>query len=180
MKVFNCTIPEVKRVELDVFHDERGYFSERFHAEKFAGFGLPTIFPQINHSLSNPRVLRGLHYQHTPPQGKLVGVLRGAIWDVAVDIRKDSPSFGQYVACELSDKNAQLLWIPPGFAHGFCVMGDEPAYIIYYVTALYNPVGEAGIAWDDPDLAIDWPITSPLLSEKDKQQPPLSALKFRI
>lgn len=115
--------------------------------------------------------MRGLHYQHTPAQGKLVGVIRGCVWDVAVDIRPDSATYGQYHAVELSGENGMLFWIPSGFAHGFCVLGDEPADMLYKVTAEYNPAGEGGIRFDDPDLAIDWPIVDPLISDRDKAQP---------
>jgi dTDP-4-dehydrorhamnose 3,5-epimerase len=139
-------IPGLFVVELSVHGDARGFFIERFQAERFREYGLPAQYVQVNHSRSRPGVLRGLHYQHTPPQGKLVGVTRGQIWDVAVDIRRGSPSFGRSVGIELSDLNGLLLWIPAGFAHGFCVLGDEPADVVYQTDALYNPDGEGGIA----------------------------------
>jgi dTDP-4-dehydrorhamnose 3,5-epimerase len=126
---------------------------------------------QDNHSRSLPNVLRGIHLQHTPNQGKLVGAIRGRVWDVAVDLRKNSPTYKRYVAHELSDANGQLLWIPAGFGHGFCVMGDAPADLLYKVTAAYNPKGESGIRYDDPELAIAWPVTNPILSERDKALP---------
>lgn len=155
-------------IELTVHRDARGFFRERFHAEHFDELGLPTQFVQENHSRSLPGILRGLHYQHTPAQGKLISVIRGKIWDVAVDLRADSPTFGKHSALELSDENGRLLWIPPGFAHGFCVLGDEPADVIYSVDAFYDAHGEGGIAWNDPDLAIDWPLRDPILSKKDR------------
>ena len=168
MKVTDCEIDGLKVVELDVFGDSRGFFVERFNAEKFGAAGLPTDFVQDNHSRSAPGVLRGLHYQHTPVQGKLVGAATGAIWDVAVDIRPDSPTFGKYFGVELSDENGKLLWVPGGFAHGFCVLGDRPADLLYKVTSGYNPQGEEGIAWDDSDIAIKWPVAEPVISDRDK------------
>lgn len=157
-------------MELNVLGDERGFFIERFHEEKFAKLGLPTHFLQDNHSRSGPNILRGLHYQFDQPQGKLVGVIRGKIWDVAVDVRPNSPTFGQSFGIELSDSNGTLLWVPPGFAHGFCTL-DEPLTDVYYkVTSLYNAQGEGGIAWNDPELYVKWPTTTPQLSERDKNQ----------
>jgi dTDP-4-dehydrorhamnose 3,5-epimerase len=156
-------------VELALHGDARGFFVERFHEARFREFGLPTRFVQDNHSRSAPGVLRGLHYQSRPAQGKLVGVTRGRIWDVAVDLRSDSPTIGQSFAVELSDLDGRLLWIPAGFAHGFCVLGNEPADILYKVDAPYNPAGEGGIRWDDPELAIAWPMSAPLLSARDQQ-----------
>ena len=171
MKVTRLEIEDVLLVELVVHGDARGFFVERFQAERFRDNGLPTTFVQDNHSRSTPGVLRGLHYQHTPAQGKLVGVTRGRIWDVAVDVRPGSPTFGQHVSAELSDMNGRLLWVPPGFAHGYCVLGDEPADLLYKVDALYNPAGEGGISWDDPELAVPWPIADPLVSERDRTMP---------
>lgn len=169
MNVRGLGIDGLLLVELVVHGDARGFFVERFQVERFRDAGLPIQYVQDNHSRSAPGVLRGLHFQHTPAQGKLVGVLRGRIWDVAVDIRPDSLTFGQSVGVELSDMNGKLLWIPPGFAHGFCVLGDEPADVLYKVDALYNPKGEAGIAWNDPELAVPWPISEPLVSARDTQ-----------
>ena len=170
MKITQLEIPGLLLVELTVRGDARGFFIERFQDAKFRELGLPTHFVQDNHSRSAPGVLRGVHYQHTPPQGKLVGVVRGKVWDVAVDIRAASPTFGQHVAVELSDMNGRLLWIPPGFAHGFCVLGDEPADVFYKVDALYNPAGEGGVAWNDPQLAIPWPLQNPTISARDQKQ----------
>lgn len=168
MNVLPLELSGLLLIELAVHRDERGFFVERYNASQFAKSGLPTEFVQENHSRSNPGVLRGLHYQHTPAQGKLIGVIRGRIWDVAVDLRLDSPTFGKHSALELNDENGRLLWIPPGFAHGFCVLGEEAADVVYRVDAPYHPEGEGGIDWADPDLAIRWPIKTPLLSRKDQ------------
>lgn len=149
---------DLRLVQPQVHGDRRGFFVERFHAVEFERAGLPTVFAQDNHSRSTPGVLRGLHYQNDPPQGKLVGVVRGRVWDVAVDIRPDSPTFGKHFGVELSGHAGNLFWIPPGFAHGFCVLGDEPADMLYKVTGPFNKAGEGGIRFDDPDLAIAWPI----------------------
>jgi dTDP-4-dehydrorhamnose 3,5-epimerase len=158
----------LKLIELPIYHDTRGFFVERFNIRKFAEAGLPAVdFAQDNHSRSVPRVLRGLHFQTDPAQSKFVGAVRGRIWDVAVDIRVDSPTFGQHHAVELSDSNGRLLWIPAGFAHGFCVLGDEPADVFYKVDTLYSPSSESGVLWNDPDLKIAWPIRDPIVSDKD-------------
>ncbi|HEX4794189.1 MAG TPA: dTDP-4-dehydrorhamnose 3,5-epimerase [Humisphaera sp.] len=174
MKVSQLEISGLLLVELTVRGDARGFFIERFQDAKFRELGLPTHFVQDNHSRSAPGVLRGVHYQHTPPQGKLVGVVRGRVWDVAIDIRASSPTFGQHLAVELSDMNGRLLWIPPGFAHGFCVLGDEPADVYYKVDNPYNPAGEGGIAWNDPQLAIPWPCEKPTISARDQAQQSLA------
>jgi dTDP-4-dehydrorhamnose 3,5-epimerase len=171
MKVNPVEIEGLKVVELDIWKDNRGFFMERFNLNKFRDANLPTNFVQDNHSRSASKVLRGLHYQPQPAQGKLVGVLRGKIWDVAVDIRRESKTFGRHFSIELSDDNGRLLWVPPGFAHGFCVLGDEPADVLYKVTELYNPKTEAGIRWNDPDFAIQWPISEPIVSERDNKLP---------
>lgn len=171
MKVHDCPIEGLKVIDLARHGDARGFFVERFHAERFREAGLPYEFSQDNHSRSAPGVLRGLHYQFTPPQGKLVGVTRGAVWDVAVDIRKGSPTYGKYYGVELSGDNAKLFWMPAGFAHGFCVLGDEPVDMLYKVTGLYNAKGEGGIAYNDPDIGIDWPIKNPTISARDTTQP---------
>jgi dTDP-4-dehydrorhamnose 3,5-epimerase len=177
MKVSPLNLPGLMLIELTIRRDARGFFTERFHAARFEEFGLPSHFVQDNHSRSAPGVLRGLHYQFKPPQGKLVGATRGRIWDVAVDIRPDSPFFGKSSGVELSDHNGLLLWIPPGFAHGFCVLGDEPADVVYKVDALYDAQGEGGLHWNDPDLAIPWPVAQPLVSQKDEQQSSFASYK---
>lgn len=171
MQISDLVIEGLKLIQLKSFDDERGFFMERFNESKFSELGLPSRFVQDNHSSSHPGVLRGLHYQYNPPQGKLVSVIKGSILDVAVDIRPSSRTFGQFVAVELSAKNKKMLWMPAGFAHGFCVLGNEPAEVIYKVDHLWNGKGESGIRWNDPDLAIPWPVKNPIIATKDQQQP---------
>lgn len=170
MKVTDGPLPGLKLVELDRHGDARGFFIERFHEARFAAAGLPTQFSQDNHSRSAPGVLRGLHYQFSPPQGKLVGVIRGAVWDVAVDMRPASPTFGKHFGVELTGENGMLFWMPAGFAHGFCVLGDEPVDMLYKVTGLYSAPGEGGVRYDDPELNIPWPIKNPTISARDQKQ----------
>lgn len=179
VKILSTEIEGLKIIQLDIWKDSRGYFIERFHQDKFKELGLPTHFIQDNHSRSLPNVLRGLHYQLNPGQGKLVGVVQGKIWDIAVDIRKGSPTFGRYFATELSGENGTLLWIPEGFAHGFCVLGDEPADVFYKVDSPYAPQGEGGISWSDPTLGIPWPVKNPILSEKDKNLPSFESFRSK-
>lgn len=169
MKTHDLPLQGLKLIELQLHRDSRGFFVERFQEERFHAAGLPYRFMQDNHSRSAPRVLRGLHFQSRPAQGKLVGVVHGRIWDVVVDIRPDSKTFGKHYGIELSDQNGLLLWIPPGFAHGFCVVGDEPADLLYKVDAVYDPRGEGGIRWDDPDLGIAWPVQRPTVSDRDQK-----------
>jgi dTDP-4-dehydrorhamnose 3,5-epimerase len=169
VKVSNLEMDGLRVIELQVFGDARGFFVERFNLGKFKDAGLPTNFVQDNHSRSSPGILRGLHYQYNPPQTKIVGVTRGKIWDVVVDLRPASKTFLKHFGIELSDENGRLLLIPSGFAHGFCVLGDEPADVLYKVDTFYNPKGEAGILWNDPDLGISWPISDPLVSDRDKK-----------
>ena len=155
-------------IQLALHGDERGFFTERFNLERFSEHLLPTSFVQDNHSRSAPGTLRGLHFQHSPPQGKLVGVTRGRILDVAVDIRLGSATYGKNVAVELSDVNGRLLWVPAGFAHGFCVVGNQPADVVYKVDSHYAVTGEGGIRWDDKQLAIKWPVMKPVVSDRDQ------------
>ena len=169
MKATRLAIPDVVLIEPKVFGDSRGFFFESFNQKAFdEATGTNHQFVQDNHSRSAKGVLRGLHYQIQQPQGKLVRVVRGAVFDVAVDIRKSSPTFGQWVAEELSEDNHRQLWVPPGFAHGFVVLSDI-AEFLYKTTDYYAPQFERCIAWNDPDLAIDWPNMgmAPLLSAKD-------------
>jgi dTDP-4-dehydrorhamnose 3,5-epimerase len=169
MRFVPTAIPEVVIIEPQVFGDARGFFMETWHAGKFAAGGLDLHFVQDNHSRSAQGILRGLHYQITQPQGKLVRVVRGAVFDVAVDLRRSSPSFGRWVGVELSEDNHRQLWVPPGFAHGFYVM-SESADFVYKCTELYAPEHERCLRWDDPALAITWPLrdgAAPLLSAKD-------------
>ena len=169
MKATRLAIPEVVLIEPKVFGDARGLFFESFNQKAFnEATGTNYQFVQDNHSRSSRGVLRGLHYQIQQPQGKLVRVARGKVWDVAVDIRKGSPTFGQWVGVELSENNQHQLWVPPGFAHGFVVL-SESADFLYKTTDYYAPQHERCIAWNDPDLAITWPLEggAPMLSGKD-------------
>lgn len=169
MKRIETAIPEVFLIEPRMFGDDRGFFYESWNKQTLASIGLDVDFVQDNHSRSSRGVLRGLHYQIQQPQGKLVRVVRGKVWDVAVDIRKSSPTFGQWVGAELSEDNQHQLWVPPGFAHGFVVL-SESADFLYKTTDYYAPHHERCIAWDDPGLAIDWPYEGrPSLSAKDAQ-----------
>ena len=165
--------PEVLLIEPDVFPDQRGFFMETFHSIKYAEHGLPAVFLQDNHSRSSRGVLRGLHYQLENPQGKLVRVVSGEVFDVAVDIRRGSPRFGTWVGAVLSEENQRQMYVPPGFAHGFCTL-SERADFLYKCTELYAPGDEYGIAWDDPDIAIEWPKMDYLISDKDLANPLLS------
>ncbi len=164
-------------VELKVHGDARGFFVERYNEARFKEAGLPTHFAQDNHSRSAPGILRGMHWQTGPGQGKLVGAITGKIWDVAIDMRNNSPTFGQHFGLELTGENGLLLWVPPGFAHGFCVMGNETADVIYKVTTPYNPAGEGGVRFDDPELGIRWPVAAPTLVERDRNLPLFSHYK---
>jgi dTDP-4-dehydrorhamnose 3,5-epimerase len=169
MKVTRLAIPDVVLIEPKVFGDARGFFFESFNQKAFnEATGTNHQFVQDNHSRSAKGVLRGLHYQIQQPQGKLVRVVRGAVFDVAVDIRKSSPTFGRWVGAELSEDNQHQLWVPPGFAHGFLVLSDL-ADFLYKTTDYYAPQYERSILWNDSDLNIDWPIGEPILSNKDRQ-----------
>jgi dTDP-4-dehydrorhamnose 3,5-epimerase len=161
----------LKVVQLKIYHDNRGFFVERFNKKIFQDLGLPVDYFQDNHSLSAPNVIRGLHFQNNPSQAKLVGCLRGKILDVAVDIRKNSSTFGKYFSIELSGENGKLLFIPEGFAHGFAVLGNEPADVMYKVDNQFSKEGDGGIRFNDPDLKIDWQIANPIISDKDKNLP---------
>ena len=166
MKVEKCKLDGVLLVTPQVFGDDRGFFMETYNQQKFADLGLPTTFVQDNHSKSSKGVLRGLHYQSPMWQGKLVRVVQGEIFDVAVDIRAGSPTFGQWVGFTLNDENKQQLYVPEGFAHGFVVTSDT-AEVVYKCTNLYEPSQEGSVLWNDPDIGIEWPVEEPLLSQKD-------------
>jgi dTDP-4-dehydrorhamnose 3,5-epimerase len=168
MKIISAEIPDVLIIEPPVFHDERGFFFEAFNFKKFTDrTGINVNFVQDNHSYSKQNVLRGLHYQILHPQGKLVRAIVGNIFDVAVDIRKSSPTFGKWVGCEISAENKRQIWIPSGFAHGFVVL-SEIAEVVYKTTDYYAPQGERTILWNDKDLNINWQIdTTPIISTKD-------------
>ena len=162
-----------------VFTDDRGFFMETYKKNDFFDAGITTEFVQDNHSHSKKNVLRGLHFQREPyPQAKLVRCIRGKIYDVAVDLRESSPTFGKYVGVELSDENNFQLYIPRGFAHGFLVL-SESADVLYKVDNIYSPENESGMIWNDPTVNINWPIKNPILSEKDKKWPTLSELKSK-
>ena len=174
MRVEKLSIPEVLLITPPRFGDDRGYFSEIFNAPRLAQHGLTDLFVQDNQSFSKAKgVLRGLHCQVAPfVQGKLVRVIRGSIWDVAVDARVGSPSFGQHAAAELSAENGSQLWVPPGFLHGFCTL-EPDTEVVYKVTALYDRASERGVMWNDPTLALPWPVAAGgvVLSDKDKILP---------
>jgi dTDP-4-dehydrorhamnose 3,5-epimerase len=168
-------IKDVFILKPNVFHDDRGFFLETYSSKKYREFGINYDFVQDNHSRSSYGVLRGLHYQLLNPQGKLVRVIHGSVFDIAVDIRKGSPTFGKYVSVDLSDENKLQFWVPPGFAHGF-VVTSEVAELEYKVTDYYSPNDEGAIIWNDPDLNISWPIKSPQLSKKDLEASRLSEI----
>ncbi len=176
MKITTTVLPGVLIIESRAFGDARGFFLESFQTERYAKAGITQPFVQDNHSRSQRGVLRGLHFQRKRPQGKLVSVSRGSVFDVAVDINPHSATFGQYVATVLNDENHLQLWIPPGYAHGFCVLSDM-ADFHYKCTELYDPEDEGGLIWNDPDVNIAWPLDNPLLSEKDQKLPRLLELK---
>ena len=172
MNVIETKLPGVLIIEPKVFGDARGYFLETWQQHRYEEIGINDKFVQDNVSFSSRGVLRGLHYQNPHAQGKLVSVLQGEVFDVAVDIRIGSPTFGQWMGVSLSGDNHRQLWIPPGLAHGFCVVSDT-VYFTYKCTDVYSPLAEGGIAWNDPDIGITWPIAEVKLSEKDKAYPRL-------
>lgn len=178
MKVIPTEIPDVLIIEPQVYGDDRGFFLESFNQKDFREkTGVNTTFVQDNHSMSLKNVLRGLHYQIPNPQGKLVRVVSGSVFDVAVDARKGSPTFGQWVGCVLSAENKRIFWVPEGFAHGFLVLSDR-AEFLYKTTNYYYPQYEKTIAWNDADLGIDWPLeTPPILSPKDQAGQPFKSVE---
>ena len=175
MEVTPTALPEVLLIRPRIFRDDRGSFHETWHSERYEQAGIPSAFVQDNVSLSRRGVIRGLHYQYPDPQGKLVMVLHGEVFDVAVDIRQGSPTFGQWEGALLSAENGHQLWIPEGFAHGFAVV-SETAIFAYKCTRLYNPAGDAAIRFDDPAVGVEWGIHDPILSGKDFAAPFLSAV----
>ena len=179
MNIRETSLPGVVLLEPKVFRDERGFFIETFNTRSLAGSGVPAEFVQDNHSRSTHGVVRGLHYQLRSPQGKLVHIARGRIFDVAVDIRLGSPHFGEWFGTELNDETLASLWIPPGFAHGFCVLSDV-ADVIYKCTTLYDPADDRGILWNDPAVGIEWPVESPIVSLKDSRLRKLSDTRFDL
>ena len=175
MKVISTPLEGVVIVEPDVFGDDRGFFMETWHAHRYHAHGLPEVFVQDNVSFSQKGVLRGLHFQNPSPQGKLVTVLQGEVFDVAVDIRRGSVTFGKWVGEVISSENKRQLYVPEGFAHGFLVLSDQ-ALVNYKCTTFYDKQADAGIRWDDPDIGIEWPVDEPVLSAKDASAPCLSDL----
>ena len=170
MKFIQTEIPDVILVKPTMIEDHRGFFMESYHIEKFKMGGINSIFVQDNHARSCQGVIRGLHFQEKNPQGKLVRCIQGEILDVVVDIRSESPTFGQVLTIKLNQENKKLVWVPPGLAHGYSVL-SETSEILYKVTDYYNPQDEAGIRWNDPELEIDWQVTNPKLSKKDQDLP---------
>jgi dTDP-4-dehydrorhamnose 3,5-epimerase len=175
MRIVPASIKEVLIIEPEVFHDNRGFFMETFHQNRYVDSGIERIFVQDNLSYSKRGTLRGLHYQINNPQAKLIQVITGEIFDVAVDIRPDSETFGNWTGVHLSGKNERQLYIPEGFAHGFCVL-SESVHFLYKCSDFYSAKDEGGIIWSDPDIGIDWPVSDPIVSEKDSQLPLLSDL----
>ena len=170
MRIIETHLPGCVVIEPAVHGDERGYFYESFNAHKFAENGFDLRFVQTNISRSARGVLRGLHYQWPNPQGKLVSVVEGEVYDVAVDIRHGSPTFGRWTAAILSAENKRHFWVPEGFAHGFVVLSDDATFL-YQCTAHYDRAADAGVRWNDGEIAVDWPVAEPLLSDKDQRAP---------
>lgn len=174
MTIEETSIAGLLIIHPEVFGDQRGFFMETYSQPKLLALGITSNFVQDNHSRSTRGTLRGLHFQSSPGQTKLVRCIRGVVWDVAVDIRPGSPTFGQWHAVELTEDNHAMFLIPAGFAHGFCVL-SESADFVYKVSSIYNPETECGIAWDDPAIGIKWPIASPLLSDRDRNNQSLAS-----
>lgn len=170
MEVKNCEIEGLLEIFPKVYGDERGFFVEIWHEERYSSIGIHLPFVQDNHSFSQKGILRGLHFQKKFPQGKLVSAITGKVYDVAVDLREDSKTFGKWHGVILDAEKCNQFWIPPGFAHGFCVLSDT-AHFVYKCTDIYHPEDEGSIRWDDQRLAIPWPIDDPLLSKKDQEAP---------
>ena len=179
MKFIPTEIPDVIIVEPKVFQDDRGFFLESYQQEKYAEGGIDAVFIQDNHSSSSKGVLRGMHNQKTRPQGKLVRVVEGEVFDVAVDIRPNSPTYKKWVGVNLSADNFRQLWIPPGLAHGFLVLSEQ-AQFEYKCTDFYFPDDELGFIWNDPDIGIEWPIDNPVLSGKDKAMPSFAEIESKL
>ena len=172
VQVLETALPGVVIIEPRVFRDDRGFFLETWHFAKYAQAGIEVSFVQDNHSRSRRDTLRGLHFQRTRPQGKLVRAIAGEIFDVAADVDPASPTYGQWVGVLLSSENFRQIYVPPGYAHGFCVV-SEVAEVEYKCTAFYDPTDEGGVMWNDPRLSIAWPTTTPVLSTRDQQHPAL-------
>jgi dTDP-4-dehydrorhamnose 3,5-epimerase len=179
VRFVHTDLPGVLVIEPDVHQDPRGFFLETYHAGKYREGGIDGLFVQDNHSRSIRGTLRGLHLQLGRPQAKLIRVVEGEIYDVAVDVRRGSPNFGRWVGTTLSAENFRQCYVPPGFAHGFCVVSPN-AQVEYKCTDLYEPASEIGVAWNDPTLSISWPVAQPLLSERDRRNPTLAELMERL
>jgi dTDP-4-dehydrorhamnose 3,5-epimerase len=172
-------IPDLVLLEATAHGDDRGFLLESFREDAWAEHGVEGPFVQENHSRSSRGILRGLHFQTSPGQGKLVRCVRGAIWDVAVDLRRDSPTYRRWEGVELNDQNHRQLFVPVGFGHGFCVLSDV-ADVAYKLTSYYDPETEAGIRWDDSGIGVDWPVADPQLSERDKTAPLLGDIEAKL
>jgi dTDP-4-dehydrorhamnose 3,5-epimerase len=172
MRVIETSLPGVRIVEPTIFRDDRGFFLETWRADRFADAGITDTFIQDNHSRSVRGTLRGLHWQRRKPQAKLVRVVCGAIFDVVVDVRRGSPTFGHWLGFEMSSDRCTQLYVPVGFAHGFCVL-SEVADVEYKCSDVYDPGGESGLIWNDPGVGITWPVSQPILSARDSRHPPL-------
>ena len=179
MKTLATQLEGVVAIEPDAHGDERGFLVESFRADAWAEAGIDLDFVQENHSRSVRNTLRGIHFQTSPGQAKLVSCLRGEIWDVAVDLRRDSPTYRQWEGFELAEDTHRQLLVPVGFGHGFCVLSDE-ADVVYKLSSYYDPATEAGIAWDDPEVDVEWPLAAPLLSERDQEAPKLSEIASNL
>ena len=179
MRVLPTALPGVVLVEPDVYRDSRGFFLETYHERRYREAGIAATFVQDNHSRSLRGTLRGLHFQVRRPQGKLVRAVAGEMFDVAVDIRRGSPTFGRWVGAHLSAESFRQIYVPPGFAHGFCILSDV-GEVEYKCTELYDAEDELGIAWNDPQVGIEWPVSEPLLSAKDKAAPRLAEVLDRL
>lgn len=166
MEVVETSIPDLKIIRPRVFHDDRGFFFESYNENKFAALGLPAVWRQDNHARSCRNTLRGLHFQMGKGQAKLARCVRGRVWDVAVDIRPDSPTLGRWHGVELTEDNMLMFLIPEGFAHGYCVLSDE-AEVLYKCSTVYDPTLESEIAWNDAEIAVEWPVKEPVLSQRD-------------
>jgi len=179
VKVVPTDLPGVLVIEPQVHRDSRGFFAETYHAARYAAAGIDAAFVQDNHSRSVRHTLRGLHAQLARPQAKLLRVLRGAIFDVVVDVRRGSPTFKRWISVELSEENFRQIYVPIGFAHGFCVLSDV-AEVQYKCSDVYQAGDELGLAWNDPEIGVDWPVADPILSDKDRHGQPLAKLLDRL
>jgi dTDP-4-dehydrorhamnose 3,5-epimerase len=175
MKATKCSLDGILLIEPAVYTDDRGFFLESFEKERYRELGITDEFVQDNHSRSARNVLRGLHFTTKKPQAQIVTVMRGKIFDVVVDVRKDSPTFGKWMGIELSDESPMQIYMAHGFAHGFCVL-SEYADLHYKVSQRYNPNDDGGLHWNDPDVGIDWPVHTPIISERDKNHPFLQSI----